>query len=267
MAPTLPGLCDGVGISGYASQPPARWPGLEEARRVQQHLFPRELPRLPGWEVAAACRPARAVSGDYCDVIDLGAGRLGLLLGDVSGKGLGPALVMAGLRAFIHARLPRQAEDLAGLMRELNAFLLASTPDDMFVTLFLAVLDVPTGRLRYVIAGHVPPLVLAGPDGDRPMRLTAGGPVLGILPEAEFEERETGLQPGSVLAVVSDGITEAMDAAGKMFHERRVEEALRNGWGKPAPQAQAHLLRAVEQFAAGAEQADDISVILLRRVA
>jgi sigma-B regulation protein RsbU (phosphoserine phosphatase) len=265
MALSPQGLCDGIGTPGHAPLAPAPWPGLEEARRVQQRLFPSELPRLPGWDLAAACRPARVVAGDYCDLLDLGAGRLGLVLGDVSGKGLGPALVMAGLRALVHARLPHRTADLAGLMGELNAYLLATTPDDMFVTLFLAVLDVPTGRLRHVNAGHLPPLVLADPDGAGPMRITLGGPVLGILPEVDFEEHQAGLKPGSLLAVFSDGITEAMNRAGKMFHERRVVEALRKGWGQSAVQALAHLLEAVEQFAAGMEQADDMSVILLRR--
>jgi sigma-B regulation protein RsbU (phosphoserine phosphatase) len=265
MALTVPGLCEGVGMPVYAPPAPARWPGLEEARRVQQHLFPRKLPCLPGWDVAAACQPARAVSGDYCDLLDLGGGRVGLLLGDVSGKGLGPALVMAGLRAFVHARLPRQAADLPGLMRELNAYLLATTPDDMFVTLFLAVVDGPAGRLRYVNAGHVPPLLLAGPGDEEPTRFASGGPVVGVLPEADFEEHQADLQHDSLLAVVSDGVTEAMDAAGKMFHERRVAEALRQGWGGAARHTLARLLQAIEAFAQGLEQADDISAILLWR--
>jgi sigma-B regulation protein RsbU (phosphoserine phosphatase) len=265
MAPTLLGLCDGVGIPGYADPPLAHWPGLEEARGVQQHLFPRELPHIPGWDVAAAYGPARAVSGDYCDLLNLGAGRLGLLLGDVSGKGLGPALVMAGLRAFVHARLPRQAADLAGLLRELNAYLLATTPDDMFVTLFLAVLDVSAARLRYVNAGHVPPLALAGP-GAEPLGLPASGPVLGALPEGAFSEHSVRLKPGSLLAVFSDGVTDATDRAGQMFNRRRVAEALRQRWGGAALHTLGRLLQAVKAFAQGLEQADDISAILVRRM-
>lgn len=238
---------------------------LEHARQVQQQLVPRELPRLPGWDMAVAYLPARAVSGDYCDVIDLGAGRIAFALGDVSGKGLGPALVMAGLRAMIHARLPHQRTNLAGLMRELNRYLLATIPTDMFVSLFLAVLDVSTGRIHYVNAGHLPPLVLAGPDAE-PMRFTISGPVLGLLPDTIFEGHTVGLEPGRLLAVFSDGVTEATDAGGKMFHQRRLAESLQQAWDSSATPMLAHLLQSIERFSRNVEQADDISVILLRRI-
>src|SRR5262249_39788973 len=109
----------------------ARRQELEEARKVQEQLLPRELPSIPGWDIAAACRPAWLVAGDYCDVVDLGNGQIAFALGDVSGKGLGPALVMAGLRALVRAQLPRQKTNLAALMSELNQYLLASTPDEM----------------------------------------------------------------------------------------------------------------------------------------
>jgi sigma-B regulation protein RsbU (phosphoserine phosphatase) len=124
---------------------------------------------------------------------------------------------------------------------------------------------VSAGLVRYVNAGHVPPLVLHGPDADA-MRFTISGPVLGILPNVVFEEYHVSLKRGSLLAVFSDGITDAMNAASKMFHQRRVVEALREGWGASAMHPLAHLLQAVERFTQGMEQADDISVILLRRV-
>jgi sigma-B regulation protein RsbU (phosphoserine phosphatase) len=237
---------------------------LEEARWVQQHLFPGEMPELPGWDLVAACRPARVVSGDYYDVFEVGPGRVALALGDVAGKGLGSALVMAGLRAALRSRLPRSVSDLAGVMAELNDYLLASTPDEMFVTLFLAILDVPTGRLRYANAGHIPPLVLAGGE---PMPFTVGGPVLAVFPGADFAEGEATLKPGSLLALFSDGVTEALNAAGRMFHQRRVVESLRSGWGGSAMQLLAGLLAAVEDFRGKSDQADDISVLLLRRLA
>jgi serine phosphatase RsbU (regulator of sigma subunit) len=199
---------------------------LEQARRVQQHLFPRDMPELPGWDLVAACRPARVVAGDYYDLFEVGPGQVALALGDVAGKGLGSALVMAGLRGALHARLPQNAADLAGVMGELNDYLLASTPDEMFVTLFLAVLDVPTGRLRYANAGHIPPLVLAG---EEPMPFAVGGPVLGVFPGVSFPAGEATLKPGSLLALFSDGVTEALNAAGRRFHQRRVVELLRSG--------------------------------------
>jgi sigma-B regulation protein RsbU (phosphoserine phosphatase) len=238
--------------------------GLEAARLVQQHLFPRELPCPDGWDVAAACRPARVVSGDYLDLFFLGKDRLALALGDVAGKGLGPALVMAGLRALVRSQLPHHARDLAGLMRELNDYLLASTPDDLFVTLFVGVLEVSTGRLRYVNAGHLPPLVLAGPGDGEAMRFTDGGTVLGMFAGAEYAEGQLRLRPDSVLALFSDGLTEATDPAGKMFHERRVVEELQGAWGGASDWMLARLLGSLERFTQGKEQEDDISVILLR---
>jgi serine phosphatase RsbU (regulator of sigma subunit) len=237
---------------------------LDEARRVQELLFPHTLPHLPGWDLAAAYRPARIVAGDYCDVVDLGDGQLAFALGDVSGKGLGPALVMAGLRALVHASLPPQRTDLAALMRELNLYLFATTPDDMFVTLFLAVLDVGTGQLHYVNAGHVPPLVLGSFDSE-PMRFAVSGPVLGIQTGAVHEEHQVNLRPGSLLAVFSDGVTEALDRHGRMFHQRRLVEALAEGSHDTAAQTMNQILHAVERFTEGAEPTDDLSIILLRR--
>src|SRR5262249_62072222 len=122
----------------------------EAAWTAQQNLFPRQLPAAPGWEFAAACRPARAVAGDYYDLFKAAPGRLAVALGDVAGKGLGPALVMAGLHALVRCRLSQMSDRLPALVEELNPYLLGSTPADLFVTLFLAVLDAPTGRLRYV---------------------------------------------------------------------------------------------------------------------
>jgi phosphoserine phosphatase RsbU/P len=237
-------------------------PDLEEARRVQQRLFPRNLPALPGWDLVAACRPARMVAGDYYDVFPLGRDQVVLTLGDVAGKGLGPALVMAGLRAVLHSLMPHRSDDLLGVMGELNDYLLDTTPDEMFVSLFLSILDVPTGRLRYANAGHIPPLVLAAGE---PMPFTMGGPLLGIIPGADFEEGEVTLNQGSLLALYSDGVTEAMNEAGRMFHQRRVVASLRAGRSMPVIKSLEHLLKAVEQFRGKSEPPDDISIILLRR--
>jgi sigma-B regulation protein RsbU (phosphoserine phosphatase) len=248
---------------------PAPWypSSLQQAALVQQRLYPREIPRMKGWDVAAACRPAQVVAGDYYDLFELGQGRIAIALGDVSGKGLGPALVMAGVRAIIRAALPQRSRDLAGLMRYLNAYLFATTPDEMFVTLFLAVLDVHTGEITYVNAGHLPPLVLSSGNVEEPMRLTERGPVLGVFLDATFEDYCVSLRPGSLLAVCSDGVTEALDSRGRMFHERRLVEALQATSDKPAMHTLAHLLEAVERFRGHGEVSDDISVILLRRLA
>src|SRR5262249_30780884 len=157
----------------------------------------------------------------------LADGRIVLALGDVSGKGLGPALVMAGLRTLVRCRLPPRSDDLAGVMSELNEDLLMSTPEEMFVTPFLALLEPSTARLRYVNAGHPAALVLTEPGGTVRARLATGGTILGVLPEASFEERVEELPRGSLLAVFSDGITEAENKAGDRFGEQRLRTVLR----------------------------------------
>jgi sigma-B regulation protein RsbU (phosphoserine phosphatase) len=174
---------------------------------------------------------------------------------------------MAGPRALVRSWLPHRIGDLAGLVGKLNDYLLASTPDDLFVTLFLGVLEVPTGRLRYVNAGHLPPLLLAGPDSEVVMRFTAGGTVLGMFPGAGFEKGEVGLRPDSLLALFSDGVTEATDRSGKMFHERRLVEHLGGAGEGSSAGALARLLQGLDHFTGGKEQEDDVSVILLRRQA
>jgi serine phosphatase RsbU (regulator of sigma subunit) len=142
---------------------------LENARQVQQNLFPRGLPCVPGREFAGLCKPARRVAGDYYDLFELGSGQVVVALGDVAVKGLGSALVMAGLHAVVRCRLRQFVDDLARLVEELNGYLLTATAADVFVSLFLAVLDTGTGQLRYVNAGHPPPIALRAAE-DEPTR-------------------------------------------------------------------------------------------------
>jgi sigma-B regulation protein RsbU (phosphoserine phosphatase) len=236
---------------------------LEGARHVQQGLFPRELPRLPGWECAAVCRPARVVAGDYYDLFEAAPGRVAVVLGDAAGKGPGPALVMAALHALVRSRLRPRPDDLGGLMREINLYLLGATPADMFVTLFLAVLDVTSGRLDYVNGGHPQPLVLAGPGAEL-VRLAAGGPLLGVVPAAHYGQGQIDLGPGSALALYSDGVTEALGPGGERFQERRLLDVLRATHASAAA-ALTRVVAAVERFAGAGGPQDDVTLLILRR--
>jgi sigma-B regulation protein RsbU (phosphoserine phosphatase) len=237
---------------------------LVMAWQVQRKLFPRQLPQARGWQFAAWCRPARVVAGDYYDLFEIGGGRIALALGDVSGKGFGPALVMAGLRALVRLRLPPLRADLPALLEELNCYLLASTPADMFVTLWLGILAVQTGQLRYVNAGHPPPFLLAARDQE-PMRMAAGGTVLGILPDARYDQGEIVVQPGNLLVVFSDGITEAGNRDGEIFREQRLIETLRAAWPAPAGFLLKRLLKSMWHFCPDGEQTDDMSIIIVQR--
>ncbi len=237
---------------------------IEIARRVQQSLFPRNLPQVPGWEFAGLCRPARAVGGDYYDVFEVGQGQIAVALGDVSGKGLGASLLMANLHALMRSRLPHRIGDLSTLMSELNEELVISTPGSMFVTLFVGVVDTASGVLRYANAGHPPPmLVRAGRES--PVAMTEAGMMAGMISGATFPAAEAVVASGESVVIYSDGVTEAMDGEGGMFDEEGLVSALGMDCGASAESLLTRVLDAVDGFVAGAEQADDISLVVVRR--
>jgi sigma-B regulation protein RsbU (phosphoserine phosphatase) len=206
---------------------------------------------------------ARAVAGDYYDLFEAAPGQVTVALGDVSGKGLGPALIMASLHALVRSRLPHRLADLSGLVAELDRYLRAVTPEAMFVTLFLGVLDVGSGRLRYVNAGHPAPFLVAG-QGREPRRLSVGGTVLGILPGAHWDEGTADLGRGSVLALFSDGISDAENGSGKRFGVGRIATVVRASGALPAAAVLKRLLEAVTRFIGPAEPMDDLSLVVLR---
>lgn len=237
---------------------------LEIARGVQQGLFPQVLPSVPGWEFAAACFPAQVVAGDYYDLFEVETGKVAFAIGDVSGKGLGASLLMANLHALMRSLLPRAAGDLAAFTTEVNEHLVASSPSGMFVTLFVGVLDVATGELRYVNAGHPPALAFCW-VGDDVQRLETGGLVVGVLPGIRYEVGVLGLATGSVLAIYSDGVTEATSTVGEMYEEERLVEVLAACGGKSAAEVFSAVMESVECFSRGAEQADDITLVVIQR--
>jgi sigma-B regulation protein RsbU (phosphoserine phosphatase) len=237
---------------------------LDTARAVQQHLFPRALPCVPGWEFAAFCRPVQTVAGDYYDLLELSPRHLAVALGDVAGKGLGPALVMAGLHAFVHCQLAQDTQDLAEWMASLNRYLLATLPHDLFLTLFLGVLDTHTGQLRYVNAGHPAPMLLAnGPA--TPNRLVEGGPLLGVVPGARYEEGQIILPPDSLLTLYSDGVTEAANPQGRPFRDEGLAAVLGRLRSQTASQVLAGVVAEVENYAGRRGLADDLSLVVIRR--
>jgi len=235
------------------------------ARDIQESLFPRALPQVPSWDFAAACRPAREVGGDYYDLFDAGDGRVVLALGDVAGKGLGPALVMASVRSMIRSRLRSGTPDLVKLFEEINADLCESTPGNIFITLFVAVLDTTSGTLRYSNGGHPPPLLLAA-DPERCERLETGGPIVGLLPGIGFEEGRSQIEPGGSFVLYSDGLSEALDEGGAMYEDERVGLEVAELRCRSAPEVLAHLFESVDRFRGRAEQSDDISILVVRRL-
>jgi sigma-B regulation protein RsbU (phosphoserine phosphatase) len=233
---------------------------LQIAREIQQSLFPRECPALDGFAVAAASIPCQAVGGDLYDYVPLADGRLALAVADVSGKGTPASILMASMHASLRA-LAGTAPP-AVLMEQLNRFLFASTQESKYVTLFYAELDPVRRRLVYVNGGHVPPYHLR--PGGAVDRLTVGGPVLGLLEDARFEAGEVALAPGELLAMVTDGATEALSADEVEFGDDRVGAVLRDAAGATAPDALARLLEAVQSWVGALGCSDDLTALVLQ---
>jgi sigma-B regulation protein RsbU (phosphoserine phosphatase) len=233
---------------------------LQIARGIQQSLFPRRAPRVEGFEVMAESRSCYQVGGDYYDFIPLEGERLGLVIADVSGKGTPASLMMASVHAWLQATAgtarPTQ------VLERLNRFLYANTQTSRYVTLFYGELEPARRRLAYVNAGHVPPYLVRADGGEE--RLTAGGPVLGLLEDVALEGGETSFAPGDLLAVVTDGVTEALSPGGEEFGDERVRRALRASAGEGAPATLASLVARVDEWAGPAGCTDDLTALILR---
>jgi len=238
---------------------------LEIAKQVQQNLFPKKLPSVTGWEFAGICRSARAVGGDYYDIFEVAPGKVLLALGDVSGKGLGASLLMASVHSAIRSRAVTSIDDPSKLIVELNHHLLSSTSPETFVTLFLGLIDLETGKLQYVNCGHPAPILLCQ-EGKKQERLTIGGPILGILDGVPYTKGEHYFRNGDILVLFSDGVTEATNQQEEMFEEERLLQVLS---AKAISEASAILdmiFKSVDSFATGCEQADDISAVVIHRL-
>lgn len=233
---------------------------LAVAQLIQQNFLPKELPQLAGWQVAAYYGPARTVGGDFYDFIELPDGRYGLVVGDVTDKGIPAAMVMAATRSVLRASAQRLQEPGVVLAR-VNDSLCPDIPENMFVTCFYGVLDPATGHLRYANAGHNLPLVRSGSESSE---LRATGMPLGLMPGMNYEERETTIAPDATVLLYSDGLVEAHDPEREMFGTARAVEVL--AADREAEPLIGDLLGALEQFGAGhQEQEDDITLVVIQR--
>ena len=235
---------------------------LRVAQLIQQQVLPRTLPDLPGWQIAAFYRAAAEIGGDFYDFIELPEGKVGLVVGDVTGHGVPAALVMATTRSVLRSEAPRLVAPSAVLER-VNEYLHTDIPENMFVTCLYAVLDPKTGSLRFANAGHDLPFVRRG---DRVEELRATGMPLGAMPGMRYEEREAVLEPGDVLLLHSDGLAEAHDASRAMFGFARMR--MQMGGGGIGHELIDGLLDALGRFTGPAwEQEDDITLVTLARSA
>ncbi|HEX4075277.1 MAG TPA: SpoIIE family protein phosphatase [Candidatus Acidoferrales bacterium] len=241
------------------------------AHEVQQQLFPRVFPSLPGLELAAICRPARVVSGDYYDFIQLGPARVGIAVADISGKGIYAALLMASLQAALRSIALADGHGCtADIISRVNTHLFVNTSDDRYATLFYAVYDSETKTLTYTNAGHLAPLLVCpgaptspGPN-DRVQQLDQGGTVVGLFEHPGYTERTIQVSPGSLLVVFTDGITEPENVYGEEFGLQRVKAEVLRQRDLPVDRLAENMIAAAEQWAGSPQQADDMTVVIAR---
>lgn len=234
---------------------------LQAGRVVQQALLPQGAPQVVGWDVWISSRPANEVGGDLVDFVTHEDGRVGLVLADVSGKGLPAALLAARLQATLLAFVP-ELPSLAALASRLHNAFPRLGLENRFATLVYLELVPGSSRIRLVSAGHMPPLVV-GPCHVQP--LPAGGPALGIPTAATYEEQSVDLAAGDSLVVYSDGVTEALNERDAFFDDERLLGCLRETAGRPAAEVAHELLGAVEAFVGEARWHDDVSLVIVRR--
>jgi sigma-B regulation protein RsbU (phosphoserine phosphatase) len=236
---------------------------LDQAADIQGRMLPDHAPNVPGVELAGFNLPCRTVGGDYYDFFPYPDGKVGLTLGDVSGKGMPASLMMAELHARVQV-LAEDPGDLGPFMVRLNKTTCAKCPSNRFVTFFFCVLNPDTGDLSYANAGHNPPILVRA-NGTAEM-LDGGGPVLGILAAAPYQEMRAKLDHGDMLVLYSDGVTEANNPDFEQFDDERFIQVLKQHRHQPATAIVEAVTRAVTEFCAGAAQADDITLAVAKRL-
>ena len=236
---------------------------LAQAEDIQKLALPETAPTVPGADLAGYNAACRTVGGDYYDFIPYADGRVGLALGDVSGKGMPASLMMMALHARVQV-LAEDTGDLGAFMMRLNKATCVKCPSNRFITFFFSVLDAATGDLKFANAGHNPPILIQA-SGETAM-LEGGGPVLGILSIAPYAEMRASVERGGMLVLYSDGVTEATNSSYEEFGENRLIEVLRANRHLPAAAIVEAVTKALADFTAGAPQADDLTLVVAKRI-
>ena len=239
---------------------------MEIAREVQERLFPQRLPLIPDVNLAGFCRTVFGVGGDYYDAIELDNRRLGLAIGDVSGKGISAALLMASLRACLRTMTLTNSGDLTQLMSHLNRLIYEASAINRYATFFFGIFDPAASRFDYVNAGHNPPVLLrkSASGSYEWLRLECGGPVIGLLPEASYEQGSLLLCPGDLLLAYTDGISEAMNSVEEEWGEEAMILAAQQTGDGTAEDIVKAIFAAADVFAGNASQHDDMTVLIMK---
>ena len=232
---------------------------LDEARRIQRKLLPAVMPTLDGWELAVSWQPASGVGGDCFDAIPFGSSRLGLSIADVVGKGIPAALLMSNLQASVRA-FATNTTDPAELCQQVNRILCGHIAEGRFISFFYCIVDSDDSTLVFANAGHYPPILIRA-DGEVE-RLATGGPVLGVFPDAAYEQGRVALRSGDRIVLYTDGIIDVCNAADEDFGDSRLVELAVANRTCSAPALQARLANTVDAFSDGRFQ-DDATLIVM----
>jgi phosphoserine phosphatase RsbU/P len=232
---------------------------LAKAREIQEGLLPKKIPQVRGLEVAGAWQPARVVGGDYYDVLKFSERVIGICIGDVVGKGISAALLMANLQASFRA-FAAEGVSPAALCQKLNGVICNNIAPDKFVSFCYCTIDAEQGRLMYASAGHCPPLLLRAFGAV--ISLKEGGTPLGIIPDRNYVDTEVLLEPGDRLILYTDGLTEAMDAEEQEFGEARLVDLGRRNIALSAADLLAAMMKEVSGFSGGSFQ-DDFTLVVV----
>jgi len=235
---------------------------LALAAEVQRRLLPPQPPASGAATLAAFTLAARTVGGDYYDFLDLGGGRLGIAVADVSGKGIAAALLMSVVQASLRVISSERDLSLSRLAERMNRFLYGSTGANKYATFFYAQVEERDRRLRWVNAGHNPPYLVRSANGTVEIReLSEGGTVLGLFPEVEYQEADVDLCSGDLLVAFTDGVTEALNSDGEEFGEERLKALLCESVGTSAEEVSSRLAARMREWVGGAEQHDDLTFV------
>jgi sigma-B regulation protein RsbU (phosphoserine phosphatase) len=234
---------------------------IEQAAEIQRNHLPAGPPCVAGFEIAGHQSPSRTVGGDYYDFLSLPNGRTGLVVADVAGKGLPASLLMMKMQAHVQA-LGEMDLDPAEFVKRFNRSIAATCPANRFITFCIVEVDAVNREVLYCNAGHNPPFILHAAGGAT--NLTEGGPVVGLLPKIGYRSGRLPLAAGDVLAMYSDGITEAENDAGEEFGEGRLRQVLERARHAPAAEIIREISAAVEDWTGGAPPSDDRTLLLMK---
>jgi len=239
---------------------------LDLARRVQADLLPSAETISPFVDFSAECISAWQVGGDFCDVFHIAEDRTALVLGDVSGKGISAALLMALIHGAIHSvSWTRSTQDHVNASRQLNTLLCQKTASERFTSLFWGYFDPQRSTIQYINAGHLPPLLLRKSNEEMEIhKLETGGPVMGLLPSANFQQGEEFVAPGDLLVAFSDGVVEAMSPSGEEFGDQRLLAVIRERWDSSASEIRQAIHTSLKDFIGNVPVMDDQTLIVVR---